>query len=81
MYLSQKNRIAIDLAETIRIINTSENYSIIDLSPDIITVADSIEFYELFDRLIIATAHFMDIPLLTSDKKIRASQIVKVVWE
>ena len=81
MYLSQKNRIAIDLAETIRIINASENYSIIDLSPDIVTVADSIEFYELFDRLIIATARFLDVPLLTCDKGIRKSQIVKVIWE
>ena len=81
VYLSQKNRIIIDLAETIRIIYTSENYSIIDLSPDIVTVADSIEFYELFDRLIIATARFLDVPLLTSDNKIRTSNLIKVVWE
>ena len=81
MYLSQKNRIAIDLAETIRIINASENYGIIDLSPDIVTVADTIDFYELFDRLIIATARFLDVPLLTSDKEIMNSQIVKVFLE
>lgn len=81
MYLSQKNRIAIDLSETIRIINTSENYSIIDLSPDIVAVADSIGFYELFDRLIIATARFLDVPLLSCDKEIRKSQIVKIIWE
>lgn len=81
MYLSQKNRIAIDLAETIRIINTSENYNIIDLSSDIVIVANSIEFYELFDRLIIATARFLDVPLLTCDKEIRKSQFVEVIWE
>jgi len=81
MYLSQKNRIAIDLAETIRIINASENYCIINLSPDIVNVASSIEFYELFDRLIIATARFLEVPLLTCDKKIRESQVIEVIWE
>ena len=81
MYLSQKNRIAIDLAETIRIINDSENYCIINLSPDIVNVASSIEFYELFDRLIIATARFLEVPLLTCDKKIRESQVIEVIWE
>jgi predicted nucleic acid-binding protein len=52
MYLSQKNRIDIDLAETIRIISASDNYRIVDLTPDIVTIANSLKFYELFDRLI-----------------------------
>ena len=44
-------------------------------------LADTIDFYELFDRLIVATARFLDVPMLTSDKEIMKSQIVKVIWE
>ncbi|MBI5207315.1 MAG: hypothetical protein HY934_05925, partial [Candidatus Firestonebacteria bacterium] len=33
MYLSQKMRINIDLTETLQVINTSINYSTVDLTP------------------------------------------------
>ena len=81
MYLSKKNRITIDLAEVIRLVNSSDNYCIVELGPDIVTIADSIEFYELFDRLIIATACFLDIPLLTPDSEIRKSGLATVIWD
>ncbi|MBK5274218.1 MAG: PIN domain-containing protein [Desulfuromonadales bacterium] len=81
MYLSQKNRIAIDLAETIRIINASDNYRIVDLTPDIVTIADKLDFYELFDRMIIATAKFLDIPLISPDEAIRQSNLIPVIWK
>jgi PIN domain nuclease of toxin-antitoxin system len=81
MYLSQKNRITIDLAETIKIINASDNYRIVDLTSDIVTIADKLDFYELFDRLIIATAKFLDIPLLSPDEAIHNSKIIPVIWK
>ncbi len=81
MYLSQKNRIDIDLAETIRIISASDNYRIVDLTPGIVTIADSLKFYELFDRLIIATAKFLDVPFLSPDEAIQKSQLIEVIWK
>lgn len=81
MYLSQKNRIKINLKETLDIINESANYSIADLTPQIVAISENIIFSELHDRLIIATAKHIDIPLLTSDKRIREKKIVETIWE
>ncbi|MBI3600183.1 MAG: PIN domain-containing protein [Nitrospinae bacterium] len=80
MYLSEKRRIKINLAETLNIINNSANYSIVDLTPNIVIIAKNIKFPELHDRLIIATAKFLEIPILTSDKEIYKIDGIKVIW-
>ncbi len=33
------------------------------------------------NRLIIATAGFLNVPVLTSDQAIRESELVRVIWE
>ncbi|ODS39322.1 MAG: hypothetical protein A7316_05865 [Candidatus Altiarchaeales archaeon WOR_SM1_86-2] len=71
MYLSQKHRIDIDLDETLEIINNSLNYSIVDLTPQIVKIAESIDYPELHDKLILSTAKYLGTPLLTGDRKIR----------
>ena len=81
MYLSQRNRIAINLEETKRIINESENYFIVDLTSGIVAVAERMKFPELFDRLIIATAESLHLPLLTPDHEITNSNLIKVIWD
>lgn len=81
MYLAQKKRIGIDLAKTMKTINNSTNYVIVNLSPEIVSAAEAIEFYEIFDRLIVATAKFLNIPIITSDGKIKDILGIEVVWE
>ncbi|MBI4650365.1 PIN domain-containing protein [Candidatus Desantisbacteria bacterium] len=81
MYLSQKMRININLAETLQVINTSINYSTVDLTPHIVSIAETIDFPELFDRLIIATAEYLKIPILTSDEKIQNMKNIKTIWK
>lgn len=81
MYLSEKKRIRIDLAETQAMIRDSTNYSIVDLTPDIVSHAQEIKFPELHDRLIIATASYLKSSILTSDKKIREIDNVEVIWD
>jgi len=56
LYLSEKNRIRINLGETLDIINDSANYSIADLTTEIVKSAEKIAFPDIFDRLIISTA-------------------------
>jgi PIN domain nuclease of toxin-antitoxin system len=80
MYLSEKNRIKIDLTETLNIINGSTNYSIVDLTPQIVLIAQKIKFFELHDRLIIATAKYLNVPMITPDKAIIQSSNVKTIW-
>lgn len=80
MYLSEKNRIMINLGETLKLIHSSINYSIVDLKSDIIQIAEHIHIPEIFDRLIVATAKYLDIPVLTCDKIITERRIVEVIW-
>ena len=52
MYLSEKNRIGISLADTFAEIESSSLYSTIDLTPEILKIAEVTAFRELHDRLI-----------------------------
>lgn len=80
MFLSQKMRIKINLRETLEIINNSANYSVVDLNSHIVTVAETIKFPELFDRLILATAKYFGVSMLTPDEGLQKIEDVKTVW-
>ncbi len=48
LYLSEKNRIPIHLGEALEKLNNSENYSIVDLTPEIVGVAEQIQVQYLW---------------------------------
>jgi PIN domain nuclease of toxin-antitoxin system len=81
MYLAERNRIPIHLDETINRIDASSKYMIINLSPEILRVAETVEFYELHDRLILATARWLDIPILSSDGEFEHIPGIQVIWD
>ena len=80
LYLSEKKRIEIDLENSLRKMKGSRNYSVVDLTSNIISRAAEIKYPEVFDRLIIATAQYLDVPLITSDEGIKESRFVETVW-
>lgn len=80
MYLAEKNRIPIDFAETIQQLNFKTCYTIVDLNVDILSEATTVKFYELHDRLIIATAKHIGIPIISSDKKFKQVEEIEVIW-
>jgi len=81
MYLAEKNRIAIGLSETLKSLEASSKYTIINLSPEILQVAETVEFYELHDRLILATAKWLDVKVISSDHEFKKVQDVEVLWD
>ena len=81
MYLAEKHRINISLSQTINQLNNSLLYKIVDLNPEIILVANSIDFFELHDRLILATTKWLDIPIISSDRKFDDVPEIKVIWK
>ena len=81
MYLSEKHRINIDLTETLNRIESSTLYSIVDLTPEILKVAERTTFFELHDRLILSTAKWLEIPIISSDKKFDQVKGVKIIWK
>ena len=81
MYLAEKNRIPVNLSETINKIETNSIYSIIDFDTEILLNAEKIDFYELHDRLILATAIYFNIPIISSDKKFKEIEDIELIWD
>jgi PIN domain nuclease of toxin-antitoxin system len=81
IYLSEKNRIPIRLGKALEKLNTSENYSIVDLTPEIVGVAEQIQFPDIFDRLIMATAQYLGSPVLTGDQDVTSKNVVETIWK
>ncbi len=81
MYLSEKKRIGIDLNETYFQIKNNKDYDIIDLNFEIIQTASNIQFYELHDRIILATAKWLGIPVISSDKQFQGVSNIEVIWD
>jgi PIN domain nuclease of toxin-antitoxin system len=81
LYLAERNRIEITFEETLEEIEKSSNYFIIDLTPEILQTALHINFPELHDRLILATAKYLNIPILSGDRQFQELTGIPVVWK
>ena len=80
MYLSEKHRISIDLTETLNKIEASSLYSVVDLTPEILKVAETTHFRELHDRLILSTAKWLEIPIISNDEEFDEVDGIEVIW-
>jgi predicted nucleic acid-binding protein len=80
LYLSERNRISIDLEEVLKKIRESTIYKVVSLSVEIISTAKRIEFYELHDRMILATAKYLDIPIISPDEKFIEFPGIETIW-
>jgi len=79
LYLFEKNRIDISLFQTEDLLK-SQNYQFEPLSLEILKTASEItDIPELHDRLIAATARYLDLPLITNDPVIRASEFLDIL--
>ena len=79
LYLFEKNRIKIDLIQTEELLK-SRNYQFEPLTFEILKTASEIDdIPELHDRLIGATARYLNIPLITNDPVIIKSRFVEVL--
>ena len=79
LYLFEKNRIEVSLLHTEDLLK-GQNYQFEPLSLEILKTASEIDdIPELHDRLIAATARYLDIPIITNDPLIRKSQFVKIL--
>lgn len=79
MYLFEKNRIDVNLLQAEKLMQ-SANYQFEPLSLEILKVASEItDIPELHDRLIVATARHLDIPIITNDPDILKSSFVALL--
>lgn len=81
LYLSEAGRIEVSLAELISTVSLSRNYEIVPVDSDVVLAAVGIDDVpELHDRIIVATARYLDVPILTGDQVIAASKQVQTLW-
>jgi predicted nucleic acid-binding protein len=81
MYLSEKKRITATLSEVFKLFQNFPTFKEFSINADVIKSAEQItDIPELHDRLISATAKFLNLELITTDTKIQNSAFVKTVW-
>jgi PIN domain nuclease of toxin-antitoxin system len=81
LYLSEKNRISISLSETFEAINNSTLYFTVNLTSEIVQAAENISFYELHDRMILATTQWLGTPIISSDLRFAEIDDIDLIWE
>jgi len=81
MYICQKGRISLTFSETLARLEEYDNFEIVSLDIDTLRVANNISAdLEMHDKLIVATALYLGIPLITKDEQIREADIVNIIW-
>lgn len=81
MYLEERGRIQVKLAELLEFLQSNPSYVIAPLTLHVILAAKRIKGVpELFDRMIAATALENEAVLLTRDSAFQGLHTVKIVW-
>ena len=81
MYICEKGKTTLTFSETIMRIEMADNFDIVPLDIDILKTADGLnKVLEMHDRLIVATALYFDVPLITKDKIISNMKFIDTIW-
>jgi PIN domain nuclease of toxin-antitoxin system len=76
-----KKRIAFDFRKLFTRITKSENYVIVSLDLSILEkMIDLKDIPELHDKIIVSTAKYLDLPLITKDSVLQNLPHIKTVW-
>jgi PIN domain nuclease of toxin-antitoxin system len=77
----EKKRIAFNFKKLFKKINESENFIIIPLDSVILRkMIDLKEVPELHDKIIVSTARYLDLPIITKDKFLLNLSHIKTIW-
>jgi predicted nucleic acid-binding protein len=81
LFLSEKKRISANLTDIIQLFQNFPNFKEFPMNSDVIKSAEQItDIPELHDRIISATARYLNLELITNDTKIQNSVFVKTIW-
>lgn len=76
-----KKRVSFDFKKLFRKINDSENFVIIALDyPILQKMVDLKDIPELHDKIIVSTAKYLNLPIITKDETICNLPSVRTVW-
>lgn len=81
LYLSEAGRIYVPLIELVATVSSGRNYEIVPVDTNVVLAAvDVDDVPELHDRVIVATARYLGVPILTGDQVIDASKHAQTLW-
>ena len=76
-----KKRISFDFKKLFRKMNESENFVIIALDYSVLQkMVDLKDIPELHDKIIVSTAKYLNLPIITKDEVLRGLSHIKTVW-
>ncbi len=76
-----KKRVTFDFKKLFRKINDSENFVIIALDyPILQKMVDLKDVPELHDKIIVSTAKYLNLPIITKDEPLHNLSHIKTVW-
>lgn len=76
-----KKRVSFNFKKLFHRINESDNFVLIALDyPILQKMVDLKEVPELHDKIIVSTAKYLDLPVITKDKTLRNLPHLKTVW-
>jgi len=77
----EKKRIPFDFRRLLKRIEESENFAIIPLDyPILQKMIDLKDVPELHDKIIVSTAKYLNVPLITKDRSIQNLPFVRAIW-
>ena len=77
----EKKRISFNFKNLFKKIDTSENFVLIALDYPILKKMVTLrEIPELHDKIIVSTAKYLDLPIITKDKILRKLSSIKTIW-
>ena len=80
IHIIESGKISLDYEELFAKFDTSDNFVVVPLDLEVTRLVPKIRLSELHDRIIVATAKILNAVLVTKDKKIAESGLVKTVW-
>lgn len=81
MDITEKKRVPLSFRSLLARLEKGANFAIFPLTTEIIRTAATIKLRgELHDRLIVATAKWLDANVLSKDERIKEGGIVPVIW-
>jgi PIN domain nuclease of toxin-antitoxin system len=76
-----KKRVSFDFKKLFKKIHESENFAIVPLDFPVLQKMISLrELPELHDKIIVSTAKYLSLPLITKDEIIRGYSDIKTIW-
>jgi len=77
----EKKRVPFDFKKLFKKIYESENFVIVALDYFILQkMVDLEDVFELHDKIIAATAKYLNLPIITKDKTLQNAASIKTVW-